>query len=148
MKGEVIYKMDKAPFRVIRGLDEKISIIPNSDGAVYFATDTKKIYLDNNGSRLSMGGNTGIYYAHADFEGIEGPEFFFQFTDIDGENLPNNDDLIINSDGCFYKVLERQEEEIKTSRLTIAGTGTGGSLYGSLSMNVEGGLMQRTAILH
>lgn len=133
--------MNNIPFRVIKGLDEKIAIKPIVEGSVYFATDTKKIYLDTIDSRLSMGGNTGIYYGKADFEGLEGPEFFFKFDDIEGENLPNINDLIINSDGCFYKVLEKQDEEFKTERITIAGSGGGGSqpTSGNIKMVVEGG---------
>lgn len=132
------------PFRVIKGLEEIImsNKHPIQEGSVYFATDTKKIYLDTNGSRLSMGGNTGIYYGKADFEGLEGPEFFFKFDDIEGENLPNINDLIINSDGCFYKVLEKQEDEFKTERITIAGSGGGGGnqpSLGSIKLAVEGG---------
>jgi hypothetical protein len=132
------------PFRVIKGLEEIIMSDkhPIQEGSVYFATDTKKIYLDTIDSRLSMGGNTGIYYGNADFEGLEGPEFFFKFDDIEGENLPNINDLIINSDGCFYKVLEKQESEFKTERITIAGSGGGGSdqpSLGSIKLAVEGG---------
>lgn len=132
------------PFRVIKGLEEIIMSDkhPIQEGSVYFATDTKKIYLDTIDSRLSMGGNTGIYYGNADFEGLEGPEFFFKFDDIEGENLPNINDLIINSDGCFYKVLEKQEDEFKTERITIAGSGGSGGnqpSLGSIKLAVEGG---------
>jgi len=52
-----------------------------------------------------MGGNTGIYYGKADFTGEIGPTFIFKFEDIDGDNLPNINDLILNSDGSFYKVI-------------------------------------------
>ena len=85
-------------FRVARGLDEKINQLPYEDGYVYFATDTKKIYLDANEQRTPMGGNTGIYYGKADFTGLEGPEFIFKFEELEGENLPNTNDLILNSD--------------------------------------------------
>ena len=140
--------MSNTAFRVVRGTDDKISIMPNIDGSVYFATDSKKIYLDNAGKRMSMGGNTGVYYATADFEGMEGPEFFFTFDDIEGDNIPNPDDLIINSDGSFYRVLEKVDDEIKTSRLTIAGTGDGNteSIYGKISMQIEGST-NRTVLL-
>jgi hypothetical protein len=39
--------MNNTPFRVVKGLDEKINILPNTDGTIYFATDSKKIYLDS-----------------------------------------------------------------------------------------------------
>lgn len=139
--------MNNTAFRVVKGTDEKISIMPNVNGSVYFATDSKKIYLDNEGKRLSMGGNTGVYYATADFEGVEGPEFFFAFEDIEGDNIPNPDDLIINSDGSFYRVLEKVDDEIKASRLTIAGgDGTTENIYGKISMQIEGST-NRTVLL-
>jgi len=96
---------NNAVFRVARGLDEKINQLPYDDGKVYFAIDTKKIYLDANEQRTPMGGNTGIYYGKADFTGEIGPTFIFKFEDIDGDNLPNINDLILNSDGSFYKVI-------------------------------------------
>ena len=37
---------DRVPFRVIRGSENNINQIGYKDGQVYFATDTKKIYLD------------------------------------------------------------------------------------------------------
>jgi hypothetical protein len=44
--------------------------------------------------------------------------------------IPNVDDLILNNDGCFYKVLDISGEGIDTilatEKLTIAGTGGGG----------------------
>ena len=40
--------MNNIPFRVIKGLEEKIIEKPVQEGCVYFATDTKKIYLDIN----------------------------------------------------------------------------------------------------
>jgi hypothetical protein len=37
------------------------------------------------------------------------------------------DDLILNIDGCFYRVTGIEDEEIiRTERLTLQGTGTGG----------------------
>jgi hypothetical protein len=35
-------------------------------------------------------------------------------------------DLILNSDGCFYRVESVSEESIATVRLTLQGTGGGG----------------------
>jgi len=42
-------------------------------------------------------------------------------------NTPNVDDLILNiPDGCFYRVVEVNEESVAAQKLTIAGSGTGG----------------------
>lgn len=131
---------DRVPFRVIRGSENNINQIGYKDGQVYFATDTKKIYLDAKNQRIPMGGNTGIYYGNANFDNMTGPEFFFNFTDIEGTNIPNVNDLILNSDGSFYKVIEIYLDtfEIKTEKLTIAGSG-GGSVEpvgGSISVKL------------
>lgn len=123
--------MNNIPFRVVKGLNEAILDKPINEGYVYFATDTKKIYLDTTDSRLSMGGNTGIYYGYADFTGEEGPEFIFSIMDFIGEDaasipeLPNVKDLIINSDGAFYKVIERRDDSFITERILVSGTGGG-----------------------
>ena len=64
------------PFQVAKGLENRI--LSNNDlkssETLCFATDTKKIYLANQDEWLSMGGNTGIYYADAD-QPDEGEEF-------------------------------------------------------------------------
>jgi hypothetical protein len=53
------------PFRPYRGKEVDILNKEYNDGYVYFATDTKKIYLDANGqSKLAMGGTSGIYYGN------------------------------------------------------------------------------------
>jgi hypothetical protein len=97
------------------------------EGFVYFATDTKKIYLDTAQDRLSMGGNTGIHYADSD-QPTDGEEFVFSINDMESGEYPNINDLILNTDGCFYKVeeLDKIDGEIKTVKLTIAGSGGGG----------------------
>jgi hypothetical protein len=96
---------DNIPFKVVKGTEEKIQARQNSEGCVYFTTDTKKIYLDTKTKRLLMGGNTGIYYGDENFGSSPGPDFLFSRIKFNG-NLPNKDDLILNSDGCFYKVLD------------------------------------------
>ena len=40
--------MDKIRFIPVRGLEENILSMDYADGSVYFATDTKRIYLDAN----------------------------------------------------------------------------------------------------
>ena len=130
---------DKLSFRVVKGLENEIMSKAYSDGYVYFTTDTKKIYFDTKDQRLSMGGNTGIYYADAS-QPDEGEEFFFNISDIEDEVIPNVKDLILNTDGCFYKVEEVMGEEVKTIKLTIAGSGGSGGTgsTGSLDFDIIG----------
>ena len=128
---------DAIAFKPVRGKEKDILAMEYHDGWVYFTTDTKKIYMDVNGQqKLSMGGNSGIYYGIMTYTGeIDTNKKDFDFTvyDIEGnlgtENLiiPNVNDLILNSDGCFYRVIgivgEGINTIIKTTKLTIAGTG-------------------------
>ena len=129
----------EVPFRVVKGLEKNI---PDElyEGYLYFTTDTKKIYLDTAQQRLSMGGNSGIYYGDADFGEVDTDQRIFSFNidEIDGNfdktqspvAIPNLDDLILNTDGCFYRVEGLTGEgwniKIKTIKLTIAGSGGGG----------------------
>jgi hypothetical protein len=81
-----------------------------------------------------MGGNSGIYYGNripAEGEGdIENISFdFIISTEIEGENTPNINDLILNEpDGCFYRVafVNESEDFLTATKLTVSGTGGGG----------------------
>lgn len=128
-------------FTPIVGTESRILASQPTAGNVWFATDSKKIYYSDGYSFLSMGGNTGIYYANmelTDEANSDQEEFEFLFTDIDGnENIedeknykkPNIDDLILNiPDGCFYRVIRifKEEQKFIGLKLTIAGSGGGG----------------------
>ena len=58
-----------------------------------------------------------------------GEQVIFSFlpTDIDGDELPAEDDLILTiSDGGFYRVLKVNDIDIQTQRIAISGGGSGG----------------------
>ena len=129
-------------FRAAQGKESNIMKTEYNEGWLYFATDSKKIYLDANGTpKLPMGGNSGIYYGKLEHEDVipEGQtEFEFTLYDIEGNddpsrlNIPNKDDLILNiPDGCFYRVMSISgagyETIITTEKLTIAGGGGSGA---------------------
>ena len=135
--------MSEFRFKPVKGIDEQIQSLRYTPGAVYFATDTKKIYLDVDGMRKPMGGNSGIYYGTLKHT-ITDPsivEFEFTLNDIDGEEVPNIDDLILNSDGCFYRVINNQSEDFEGNSIIIAKkltvAGSGGSGGGSSTPGVE-----------
>lgn len=137
-KGENKLETTKIKFRPVRGLSADILATEYNEGYVYFATDTKKIYMDSNGqAKIPMGGNSGIYYGTMKED--ETPdtgqvEFIFSFSEIEGNedpsrpNIPNIDDLILNIDGYFYRVtyVDTDNEELRTDRLNVAGSGGGG----------------------
>lgn len=129
-------------FRAAQGKESNIMKTEYNEGWLYFATDSKKIYLDANGTpKLPMGGNSGVYYGKLEHEDIipEGQtEFEFTLYDIEGNddpsrlNIPNKDDLILNiPDGCFYRVVSINgtgyDTVVATEKLTIAGGGGGGT---------------------
>lgn len=110
-------------------------------GALYFTTDTRKIYLDldQDHKKIPMGGNVGLFYGNMKLTSppVDGQdEFTFKITEIVGNEKgvdmlqPNVNDLILNSDGCFYKVASSSGTGINmtldTKKLTIAGSGGGG----------------------
>ena len=127
-------------FTPIRGTEASILASTPTKGYVWFATDTKKIYYSDGESFISMGGNSSIFYGKMIL--AETPDdtqtiFDFQLLEIDGNtdeeimNTPNVDDLILNiPDGCFYRVVEVNEESVAAQKLTIAGSGSGGGSGG------------------
>ena len=118
------------PFRPVKCKESQLEKITPVNGYLYFATDVQKIYYGDNGEFKSMGGNSGIYYAHKAFE--DSSDTAFDITDFDDETLPNINDLIINvstnteRDG-FYKVIEIESDtRVITSYLPVGGGGSGG----------------------
>lgn len=121
-------------FRPVQGSEHDIKNSSPVEGYLYFATDTKKIYLAKEGNYLPMGGNSGIYYGNRliteEEEILELTSFIFTTEDIEGDQTPNVNDLILNiPDGCFYRVMDVSEDglDVTAERLTIAGSGSGGS---------------------
>lgn len=119
------------PFRPIQGTERTIQQQSIEDGHIYFATDSGKIFLDKNGTRISMGGaGAAILYAYASTvgENFDGT-FSIKFSDLE-QNSPNPkiNDLIINSDGRFFKVdfLDELNEKINCTLIAVSGTGGGG----------------------
>lgn len=130
----------QSPLIVYKGsLDSINEKVPNIvDGQLLFAVDTKQIYLDydveNNGiyegpERIKFGGSTGIWYGTKTNDKDEGM-LEFSVDDLDNAtDLPSENDLVLNSDGCFYRVkeIDKHNQTFTAIRLTLAGGGgTGG----------------------
>ena len=118
-------------FRPYRGLEAKIKSFPQQPGYVYFATDTGRIYLDYEGQRLAMGGNgASLYYANdTDVKQDLLENYLLDYNTLaDEEAKLKPDDLIINADGAFYRVLDINDEEEYAicARIAVSGTGGGG----------------------
>ena len=124
--------MSNIPFRVMRGQEDVLLSKPQSDGTLYFALDTGKIYLDTlKDDKVPLGRNSGIYYGSRAFAedevNVEKIDFEFDIaTQIDGDQIPNLDDLILNlPDGGFYRVIELYETTLIGRRIAVSGSGGG-----------------------
>lgn len=106
------------------------------EGHLYFITDKKKIYLGKDGEKVPMAASSGIFYGKKPIEyensGVmPNPAVNFGYDEIEGEDIPELDDLILNigttdlPDGCFYRVVHIADDAIETTRLTLQGTGGG-----------------------
>ena len=127
-----------SPITFYRGaLDDIKEKIPNIiDGQLYFAVDTKQIYLDydveggalEGPERIKFGGSTGIWYGRKEDEPDAGQVVFRLIQLEDATDYPSPKDLILNSDGSFFKVtdVDASKDEIIAIRLTVAGVGGGG----------------------
>ena len=105
-------------FIPVRTTEKKLETMDIQNGYLYFTIDTNKIYLGmEDGKKLSMGGNTGIFYGKKEIEyptnGTQPDskvEFFLdeveEYSEIEGNRLPQINDLILNIDGCFYRVID------------------------------------------
>lgn len=118
-------------FRPYRGTDATIQGIPYSEGYLYFATDTGRIYIDYNNERIAMGGNgASLFYANDTDVELD----YFDYYHIDKNTLVDENasvklnDLIINSDGAFYRVIETEtgKDTLQCVRIAVSGTGGGG----------------------
>lgn len=142
----------KRVFRPVAGIEEKILSVAPVNGYVYFATDSRKIYLGENNEFIPMSSSKGYYYGKKDIvyddsgNEQEAEEIFsLSNEEIEGDRLPEIDDLILNTDGCFYRVISIQDEDsVLATRLTLQGTGggtgsggTGGGTGGTTASNFK-----------
>ena len=101
---DVLNAVNGLAFKPVRTTENKLGtdICPIRNGYMYFTTDTQKIYMGTSeGKALPMGGNSGIYYGRRqlseDETNIEITQLEFSAeNDIDGDQTPNVDDLILN----------------------------------------------------
>ena len=137
---------NNTPFRIVRGTEDKILNLPFDNGKVYVSIDTKRIFVDaylNNAeqNKISVGGaNSGIFYASKTF--TDTSDLSFSLDDIEGNHLPEINDLIINyksknetRDG-FYKVIAINPEAniVDTVYLPVGGGGGGTSSGGEVKI--------------
>ena len=127
---------DKIKFWPIRGSEAQILAQPYYDGKIYFAKDTNSIYLDVDGSRHKMGGgNSGILYANGTeaqivkkSEDDADKTYTMNFDALENATIsPMVDDLVLNSDGRFFRVLsiDKDAHTMDVELLAVSGSGGG-----------------------
>lgn len=126
---------EKARFTPIRGAEETLLAYPYVNGQLYFATDTGKMYLDcidpsgEQKEKLSVGGGgVSVIYGNdinpiALSEEENNTEFSLRLDTLEAKCHVG--DLILNSDGCFYKVLSITTVVANCTRLAVSGSGGG-----------------------
>jgi hypothetical protein len=118
-------------FNPVQCTEAKFKEMTATNGYLYFVTDKKKMYLGKDGKMVPMCASSGFFYGikeiHYDNSGIlPDPNVIFDAeTEVEGEDIPEVDDLILNKDGCFYRVLNVYETMLHTTRLTLQGSGGG-----------------------
>ena len=122
-------KLDNV-FRPVRGTEEKINEFPITNGYIYFATDTGRIYMDKNGERIAVGGGKGasIYYSTAtDIQQNDETYYVLNKDMLDDPDVRYQiGDIIINSDGSFYRISlfpDNDPNEIWCDRINAGGGG-------------------------
>ena len=118
----------KIPFKPVKCLESALETMAPIDGHIIFTTDTRKIFMVSNGEFKMMGGSSGVFYGTKVLTDEEkyGDQIIFSFLpeNIDGDELPAIDDLILNMpDGGFYRVLEVNNIDIQAQRIAISGGG-------------------------
>lgn len=129
--------MSKIRFRPVQGPEEKIKAYPQTDGYFYVATDTGRVYLDTETENKLPIGSSGVQVIYGtdnnieiEYDGNENPiAYLILLSKLSTTNCHVND-LILNSDGCFYRVLSfclngNREESVRCEKLTMAGGGDG-----------------------
>lgn len=113
-------------FNPVRGTEAGIAKIAVTEGNVYYATDSGKMYLDTDKQRIAMGAaGAAIYYGVATDLKIDETTQTYSIENSFVKGTPKVGDLILNSDGGFYKVERVGESAYICTLLSISGTGGG-----------------------
>lgn len=126
-------------FRPVQGLSQNISTAPYAEGSVYFTTDTGKIYIDtrdSDGKELNKypvgGSGAAILYGNAPtLIADTNDHYVFNKDYLEESVVPKPDDLIINSDGIFYKIIYLDDDNVYCNIIAVSGGSSGGVGGGS-----------------
>ena len=132
----------KIPFNPVYGTKEKIDQQDLTAGYIYFSTDSGEIYLDTEEERIKVGSSSAgasLFYSEQatseenpipTIEDDAGHSYYkLNADDVDtGDATIKPDDLIIGTDGAFYRFIKLDDEsgDYLCSRMAISGSGGGG----------------------
>ena len=120
-------------FNPVQGPEHLILNKEKKPGFVYFSTDTGKIFLDiDNTERIAVGGSgaTVLYSSAEKVIANTDDTYTILYSNLDDQNAsPKSGDLIINSDGRFFKVNYYNAGSNDVNCKLIAVSGTGGGNY-------------------
>lgn len=144
--------MSKIRFRPVQGLEEKIKAYPQTDGYFYVATDTGRVYLDTATENKIPIGSSGVQVIYGtekeveiDYDADENPiGYSIRLSNLSSSN-PHVNDLILNSDGAFYRIkgfkLNDDKEEVASCEKLLAGGGSQDQevkVNGTVSLTLDG----------
>ena len=123
-------------FNPVQGPEHLILNRAKKPGFVYFSTDTGKIFLDiDDTERIAVGGSgaTVLYSSAEKIIANTNDTYTILYSDLDDQNAsPKSGDLIINSDGRFFKVnyYNAGSSDVNCKLIAVSGTGGGGNYPG------------------
>ena len=88
------------------------------------------MYLGKEGKFIEYGGGVNILYGKRTIDYVDNgrapdPNVSFDYKDLeDPTEFPQIGDLILNSDGCFYRISNIENSQILTTRVTLQGSGS------------------------
>lgn len=131
----------KLSFIPVYGTKEKVEAQERKAGYIYFTTDSGEIFLDTEASRVKVGSSSAgaslFYSEQATSEEnpipeVEDREGYYLLTASEvllGDAKIKEDDLIIGTDGAFYRYVASDENgDFICLRMAISGSGGGGEV--------------------
>ena len=131
---------NRIAFNPVYGTKERIDEQRHIPGYIYFSTDSGEIYLDTEEERVKVGSSSAgasLFYSTQETDDehpipeVENREGYYLLTASEvntGEATIKEDDLIIATDGAFYRFLAVDAEtgDYICTRIAISGSGGGG----------------------
>ena len=152
----------KIPFYPTFGTKSSVDQTSFEAGRIYFTTDSGEIFLDTDTKRVKVGsssaGASWFYSSQATDDehpipNVDGSQDYFLLNGDEvalGDAKIKADDLVIATDGAFYRFIELDENgDFICSRIAISGSGGGGPVVvePTLRVTVDSSTLDSNATL-